>query len=125
MITIKCTESEKRKLCNTESAVMCGICYELGACKEFEGDCAKCKRHRSKYVKWKIQKKPKAKKSKQEGKNCLNCKWNRDGRCENADSLFAFLKVNALRSCIYYQDKPLKQQVREKSDGPFFGCSGK
>ena len=23
------------------------------------------------------------------------------------------------------KDKPLKQQVREKSDGPFFGCSGK
>ena len=24
-----------------------------------------------------------------------------------------------------YQDKPLKTQVREKSDSPFFGCAGK
>lgn len=23
------------------------------------------------------------------------------------------------------KDKPLKQQVREKTDGPFFGCAGK
>lgn len=59
MITITCTESEKRKLCNTEANVMCNIVYALGACKEFNGACEKCKRHRSKYVEWEIISKPK------------------------------------------------------------------
>ena len=56
MITIKCTESEKRKLCNKEANVMCTICYALGACNEFDGHCSKCRKHRSKYVQWEIVK---------------------------------------------------------------------
>lgn len=75
MITITCTESEKRKLCNTESNVMCNIVYALGACKEFNGACEKCKRNRGKYVKWTIISKPK-KKSEGDESSCHNCYWN-------------------------------------------------
>lgn len=57
MITIKCTESEKRKLCSDEANIMCSICYALGACKEFNAGCSKCKRYRSKYINWEIIKK--------------------------------------------------------------------
>ena len=56
MITIKCTESERRKLCSDETNIMCNICYALGACKVFDGACGKCKRNRGKYIRWEIVK---------------------------------------------------------------------
>ena len=68
MITIKCTESEKRKLCNGETNIMCSICYALGACKEFDGHCSKCKKHRSKYVQWDIVKSKQKKSSNEESR---------------------------------------------------------
>lgn len=89
MITIKCTESEKRKLCNSASSIMCSTCYALGACKEFAGHCSKCKKHRSKYIQWDIVKsipkkkrsEPKKKKSEGDGSSCHNCYWNTWGKC--------------------------------------------
>ena len=91
MITIKCTESEKRKLCNDEASTMCNICYALGACKEFDGHCSKCKKHRSKYVQWDIISKPKKKNSEGDGSSCYNCYWRDCGRCICTDSEY-FLK---------------------------------
>lgn len=86
MLTIKCTESEKRKLCNGEANIMCSICYALGACKEFAGHCSKCRKHRSKYVQWNIVKsKPKKAKVKESAKSkdprgCPNCYYSSDIR---------------------------------------------
>lgn len=83
MITIKCTESEKRKLCSKESTVMCDIVYALGACKEFDGACARCKRNRSKYVEWDIipAYKKKTVSSERGDSSCHNCYWNTYGVC--------------------------------------------
>lgn len=92
MITIKCTESEKRKLCKDETNIMCNICYTLGACKEFDARCDKCKRHRGKYIKWDIQKSKAKKKVVKEEKSCFtchwkeSCHWSNDGACGNSKS---------------------------------------
>lgn len=90
MITIKCTQYEKRKLCADETNIMCNICYTLGACKEFDAHCSKCKRNRSKYIKWEIISKPKKKAASSEGdsSSCCNCYWNCAGTCRNEQSSF-------------------------------------
>lgn len=97
MITITCTESEKRKLCNTESNVMCNIVYALGACKEFNGACEKCKRHRSKYVEWEIISKPKKQKSSNEDtRTCCNCWANERGMCIENSSPFYKMPIEKI-----------------------------
>ena len=99
MITIKCTESEKRKLCSTESNVICHVCYALGACKEFIGECEKCKRHRSKYVKWEIISKPK-KKEAGDASSCCNCYWNDSGTCTDKKSAFYRQPIDTARKIL-------------------------
>ena len=60
MITIKCTASEKRKLCSHDYHIICAMMNALGHC---EADCGKCKRRRKDYISWEIISKPKKKKS--------------------------------------------------------------
>ena len=72
MITIKCTASEKRKLCSHDYHIMCAMMNALGHC---EADCGKCKRRRKDYITWEIISKPK-KKAEGDGSSCHNCYWN-------------------------------------------------
>lgn len=98
MITIKCTAAEKRKLCSTEANVMCNVCYALGACKEFDGECEKCKRNRGKYVKWEIISKPKKQKSSNEDtRTCCNCWANECGMCIETRSPFYKMPIWEIR----------------------------
>lgn len=98
MITIKCTQYEKRKLCADETNIMCNICYTLGACKEFDARCSKCKRNRSKYIKWEIISKPKKKSvsSKGDGSSCCNCWANECGMCIENSSPFYKMPIEKI-----------------------------
>ena len=98
MITIRCTESEKRKLCeNGYFSVVCGICYKLGACKEFDGHCSKCRKHRSKYIEWEIISKPKQQKSSNgDTRSCCNCWANEHGMCIENSSPFYKLPIEEI-----------------------------
>ena len=112
MITIKCTESEKRKLCSHDYNIMCAMVNALGHCGD---DCSKCKRNRGKYIKWDIQKPKAKKKAVKEEKSCLtchwkeSCHWNDDGECGNSKSPYykinvAYMSHNGLdKKCPVYE----------------------
>lgn len=95
MITITCTESEKRKLCRDETNIMCEICCSLGACKEFDESCSKCKRNRSKYIKWDIIPAPK-KKAIRDNRSCYSCCWNCAGTCKNKQCGFYKMSIESI-----------------------------
>lgn len=102
MITITCTESEKRKLCKDETNIMCEICYALGACKEFDESCSKCKRYRGKYIKWNIIPAPKKKavNSEGDGSSCCNCYWNCAGTCKNEQCGYYKMSIESVMDIV-------------------------
>lgn len=95
MITIRCTESEKRKLCSHDYPIMCAMMDALGHC---EADCGKCRRHRKDYINWEIISKPKKQKSSNEDtRTCCNCWANECGMCIETRSPFYKMPIWEIR----------------------------